>query len=123
MLRLLTIVAQDLGFSLICFTRVICCYITGIMYIKLLGTYVENVHYLVCYIRYIPFPFLHISNLMGTTSSNDHYMLSPMVIFSYVLVHNAMESMHYDNKTNNKITTTNQYLEPSIARKMITTEY
>ncbi len=50
---------------------------------------------------------------MRTTIPNDRWILLPMIVFRYVPVHNAMELLRWDSKTNNKMTAANQYLEQS----------
>jgi hypothetical protein len=51
--------------------------------------------------------------MMRTTIPNDHCIPLPQIVFLYVPVHNATQSLHWDSETNNKTTAANQHLEQS----------
>jgi hypothetical protein len=53
---------------------------------------------------------------MRTTIPNDRYIPLPPIVFRYVPVHNATESLRWDSETNDKTTAANQHLEQSSRR-------
>jgi hypothetical protein len=50
---------------------------------------------------------------MRTTIPNDRCILLPTIVFRYVPVHNATESLRWDSETDDKTTAANQHLEQS----------